>query len=109
AERAAGEQRGVLELGELLALGERLGERLAVELAQLRLGVEALQLARPAGHAQMDDALGLGREVRPLRGAGRAAGAAEQPRQGHAAQAEGRLAEETTAGDVNREGHGSPS
>ena len=36
---------------------ERLGDRLAVELLQLRLVVEQLELARPAGHEQVDDAL----------------------------------------------------
>ena len=43
------------------------GIDLAVELLQLRLVVEQLELARPAGHEQVDDALRLGREVRRLR------------------------------------------
>ena len=36
------------------------GQRLAVQPLQLRLGVERLDVARPAGHEQEDDALGLG-------------------------------------------------
>ena len=32
-------------------------------LLQLRLVVEQFELARPAGHEQVDDALGLGREM----------------------------------------------
>ena len=60
--REAGEL-GALELGDRLALGERLRHRLAVHLGQLRLVVERLQVRRPAGHVQVDDALGLRREV----------------------------------------------
>ena len=48
-----------LELRDRLALGERLGHRLAVHLGQLRLVVEGLQVRRPAGHGQEDDPLGL--------------------------------------------------
>ncbi len=55
-----------LQLGELLPLGERLRERLAVEPLQLGLGVEALELRRAAGHAEVDDPLGPGREVERL-------------------------------------------
>ena len=62
---ARAQQLGVaLDEGEPLALDERLRERLAVELLQLRLVVEQLELAGPAGHEQVDDALGLGREMR---------------------------------------------
>ena len=53
-----------LELGDRLALGERLGHRLAVELGELRLVVERLELRRPARHVQEDDALGSRPEVR---------------------------------------------
>ena len=53
-----------LQLRDRLALGERLGHRLAVHLGQLRLVVERLQVRRPAGHVEIDDALGSRREVR---------------------------------------------
>ena len=52
-----------LELGDRLALGERLGHRLAVHLRQLRLVVERFEVRRAAGHVEVDDALGLGRDV----------------------------------------------
>ena len=58
-ERPARLEHGVLKLGELLPLGERLGERLAVELLQLGLVVEALELRRAARHAEVDHPLGL--------------------------------------------------
>ncbi len=45
-------------------LVRRLVERLAGVLVQCRLGVEALDVARPADHEQPDDVLGLRREVR---------------------------------------------
>ena len=53
-----------LELRDLLALGDALRHRLAVHLGELRLVVERLQVRRPAGHRQPDDALRLRREVR---------------------------------------------
>ena len=56
-----------LELGDRLALRERLGHRLAVEFVELRLVVERLEVARPAGHVQEDDALRLRRVVREAR------------------------------------------
>ena len=91
--RAEALQLLALQLGDRLALGERLGHRLAVHLGELRLVVERLQVRRPAGHVQEDDALGLRREVqrihdaalRPLAGFGRrvqppaAAAAATRP------------------------------
>ena len=47
---------------------ERLhGDRLAVEIVELRLVVERVDLARAAVHEQEDDALGLRSEVRRLR------------------------------------------
>ena len=48
-----------LQLGDRLALGERLGHRLAVHLGELGLVVERFELRRPAGHAQEDHPLGL--------------------------------------------------
>ena len=47
---------GALKLGDRLALGERLGHRLAVHLGQLGLVVERLQVRRAAGHVEIDDA-----------------------------------------------------
>ena len=43
-ESAAGFEDRVLELGELLALGEAFGERLAVETFEFRFPVEAFEL-----------------------------------------------------------------
>ena len=57
-------ERLALKLGELLALGEGLGHRLAVQLAELGFEVEGLQMGRSARHAEEDDALDLGRQVR---------------------------------------------
>ncbi len=59
----AGELRA-LQLRDRLALRDRLGHRLAVPLRELRLVVEQFEVARPAGHHQEDDALGLRRNVR---------------------------------------------
>ena len=59
------EQLGVaLDERESLALGERLGHRLAGEFVELRLRLEEFKLRRRAGHEQIDDRLGLGGEVR---------------------------------------------
>ena len=46
----------------------RVGDGLAGVLVQLRLGVEALEVAGAALHEEPDDALGLGGEVRQARG-----------------------------------------
>ena len=56
----------VLELGDRLALGERLGHRLAVQLGQLGLVVEQLEVRGSARLVEMDDPLGLGREMQGL-------------------------------------------
>ena len=66
--RLRAEEPGVALDELVLGLAELLGPRLAVELVEQRLGVERLQVARPAGHEQEDDRLRLGREVRRLRG-----------------------------------------
>src|SRR5262249_7858338 len=88
-----------------LALRERLRHGLAVHPAQRRLVVEQLQVRRPPGLVEMDDALGPRREVQAgesaagARGAGRprpqTPGIGER-RQGGGAQAG---AEERTAGE----------
>ena len=55
-----------LQLRDRLALGERLGHRLAVHRGELRLFVEQFQVRRPARHAQEDHALGLLHEVQRI-------------------------------------------
>ena len=52
-----------LELGNLLSSGERLRHRLAAHVGELRLVVERLEVRRPAGLIQKDDALRLRRKV----------------------------------------------
>ena len=47
-----------LKLRDRLALGKRLGHRLAVHLGQLGLVVERFQVRRPARHRQKNDPLG---------------------------------------------------
>src|SRR5207244_11319883 len=54
-EWSASFQLGILELRELLALGERFGKRLAIDLLQLRLEIEAFQMRWSASHTQMDN------------------------------------------------------
>src|SRR5439155_9024800 len=56
------------EEGETLTFKKTFGRRLAVELAELGLVVEQLQLARRAGHEEVDDVLDLRREVALSRG-----------------------------------------
>jgi hypothetical protein len=46
-----------LQLGKLLAGGEALGHRLAVQLCKLGFWIEELKMGRPAGHRQPDDPL----------------------------------------------------
>ncbi len=70
-ERSARFQFRVLQLRELLPLGERFGERLAVQLLQLRLPVKCLQVRGPARHAEMNDALGLLRKMERMNHAAR--------------------------------------
>src|SRR5262249_49750939 len=53
-----------------LVLDERFRDRLAVQLLKLRLVVKQLELARSAGHEEIDHALSLGGEVRFARGLG---------------------------------------
>ena len=64
-ERAGQRQRRLVarHAGEPLALAHGVGQLLAVPLVEQRLVVEHLQLRRPAGHEQVDDALRLGGEV----------------------------------------------
>ena len=63
AKRAEGFQRGILQLGKLLAFGERVGKRLAIQFLQLGFVIKTLQVRRPARHVQMDDAFGAGLEM----------------------------------------------
>ena len=49
--------------GKALALDERLGNGLAIQLLELGLVIEQLQLAGPAGHEQIDHTPGPGREM----------------------------------------------
>ena len=64
-ERRAEQLRRALDESEALALGNDLGrDLLAVVLLQLRLVIEQVELRRRAGHEQIDDVLGLWREVR---------------------------------------------
>ena len=63
-------------------------QRLAVVLVEQRLGVEGVDLRRPAVHEQVDDVLGLGREVRLLRAASGSASRRELIVGQHAGQAE---------------------
>src|SRR5262249_1275399 len=53
--------------GETLAFDERLRDRLAVELDQLRLVIEQLELARASGHEKIDDVLRLRRKMSRMR------------------------------------------
>jgi hypothetical protein len=53
----------ILQLCQLLALGERLREWLPVDAFQFRFVIERFQVGRPAGHAQMDDSFGVDGEV----------------------------------------------
>src|SRR5439155_8079327 len=59
--RTARFQFRVLQLSQLLAFGERLRERLAIEFLELGLVVEAFQMRRPARHAEVNDAFGSDR------------------------------------------------
>ena len=59
------EELGVLpDLREPDVLYQFLGHLLAVALGQLRLGIEQVEMRRAAGLEEVDDVLGLGREVR---------------------------------------------
>src|SRR5262245_12452764 len=63
-ERAQRLQLRVLQLCQLLALGERLRKRLSTDALQLRLVIETLKLRRPTRHAEMDDSLCSHRKIR---------------------------------------------
>ena len=52
-----------MQLGNRLAIGERLRHRLAVELGQTRLVIERLKMGRPASHAEKNHPLGLGCKI----------------------------------------------
>src|SRR5262249_51978560 len=88
------------------ALRERFRHRLAVHLRQLRLGVERLQVRRPAGHVQPDDSLDLWDDVWRIDDAGSGGGfeqrGIEERRQGQGTEAAGGSAEEGSAGEVHR-------
>ena len=56
-EGAARDEFASLELGELLAGGERSRERLAVDGVELRLGVEGFELRGTTRHAKVNDPL----------------------------------------------------
>ena len=99
-----------LEEGETLAFEQALRRRLAVQLAELGLVVEQLQLARGAGHEEVDDVLDLGGEMagrgaRGLAGSSLTFGAArggdavagEELVEGDGADADAALAEEVAA------------
>src|SRR5262245_30632164 len=53
---------------DALLAKDRFRHLLAVEFLELRLGVEQIDMRRPAGHEEIDDVLDLGREVRRGRG-----------------------------------------
>ena len=88
----------------------RVGDRLAVQLDELRLVVEQLELARAAGHEQVDDVLRARRgsggprrlRIGDLRSRLRRSEQRlrEQRRQRDRADADGAVAEEVAAGDV---------
>ena len=105
--RAAQEAgRLLLDEGEADVLGHRLGQLLAVQLVELRLGVEQVDLARGAFEVDADAVLRLGREVRRLRRQRRARGVrgdeqalvAEQRGEGEQADAAGAGGQEVAAG-----------
>jgi hypothetical protein len=77
----------------------------AFQLGEARLVIEQLELARGAGHEQMDDRPGLGHEMRPPRGERVDGGlglpvARQQGREGELADAIAAGLEETAAGGM---------
>src|SRR5581483_11366411 len=85
--------------GEALAGDERVGDGLVMELLEGRLEVEQFELAGPAGHEQVNDALGPRFEVRLRPGGGSLqASLVEEGGEAHRADTEGAVAEEMTAG-----------
>ena len=81
-----------LDEGEPLALEDFLGAGRAVELVELGLVVEQVVLRRRAGHVQVDDPLGLGRQQRRPWGEGVVGGDAADGRRQPAARAASRAA-----------------
>ena len=102
--RGEADQWPALQLRQLLALGQALRHRLAVELGQLRLGVEGFQLGRPTGHRHPDHPLGLLRQRWLVEDAGQRGGPGRagsgQRGDRHAAKALGRSTKEGTAGQL---------
>ncbi len=101
----------ILPSRRLQAVGfARIRARLAVVLVQVRLGVERVDVRRPAVHEQEDDALGPRREVRRLgrqrvaivgqrwRG-GEQAGVAQHAGQAHGAEPAADAGEDVAASD----------
>src|SRR5262249_668031 len=93
--------------GQPLPAADRVGKILVIPLLHLRLVVEQVELARPADHVQVDDVLGLGREVslwqggvEPGRGPGAGLLLAEERPQGGRAEEVRPAEEEVPAGDV---------
>ena len=50
-----------LELGDLLAVRDRLGHRLAVQFGEFWLVIKGIEMCHAAGHVEPDDPLGFGR------------------------------------------------
>ena len=81
------------------------GSGLAGVLGEQRLGVERVDVRRPAVHEQVDDVLGLGREVRRVRQQRIAAGrggclcCAEQVAEGQCAEAHAAALKQLAAGE----------
>ena len=94
-ERARQRERGLVpaHAGQTLSLADRVGQWLQVLLAEERLRVERLELRRTARLEQVDDALGLGREVRALRQR-RSVGLADDPAHREGTETQGRGSKE---------------
>lgn len=61
--RPSGLQFGVLQLCELLSLGERGRKRLAVNSIEFGLGVQRFHVGWPSGHAQVNDSFCFRRDM----------------------------------------------
>ena len=93
---------------EPLAFRDRSRERLAVHLGEVRLEIEEIEMARCACHEEMDDGLGLAREVARMwrhgvdesRSGLRTHSFCEQSRESHFSDANAAVAKEVTAGDI---------
>ncbi len=97
-ERAGERERGLIaaHARQALPLTNRIGKRLKVAFTQQGLGVEGFELRRAARLEEVDDALGLGREVRAA-GQGGRVGLAEDATHRERPQTEGGGAEEVSA------------